>query len=487
MAAFGLFAIPVTVMLRARPATAGTARADERRLLSRGRRRSLEALIALLAVGGVLALRGRGVAGTTTGGTVDPLMAAVPVLVGAVVAALMLRLLPGPVLGAVRLVGRGRSTAGWLGLARAAERGQTPAVALAVLVLTVSGAVFGGVVVSTLSHGVTASADRLGADAVLRANGFGPGAVDRLRALPGVRVEPVTVFARSTIDDDSGAERQVTFLGVAPGLVPGMAAAADADGTVPVLASRAALRNYPAGTFTVSFLKNTVSCRIAGTVPDPGNSALRAAGGDGSESAYVVLPAELLAQVSDSTRPAVVTLNGPVSSAQIHAVLLGLAPQFYDVAVRGEQLAAMRSDGLNRSVGGIFEVCAGLSAGFAVLVIILELAATARERGRTVSFLRTMGLPARSAGVLTAVQLVPTALAATVSGVLIGLALPRLLGPALDLTAFTNGYDAPIRVDLTVTLVLGLALLAVTAVAAALEALVSRGRRLAGVLRLGGE
>ncbi|GAA2004188.1 FtsX-like permease family protein [Catenulispora subtropica] len=488
VAVFGIAAVPVTVMVRAKPETAGTARADERRLLSRGRRRTLEALVAVLAVGGVLALRGRGVAGTTAGGTVDPLMATVPVLVGGVVSILAVRALPRPVLAAARLLGRGRSTAGWLGLARAAERGQTPAVALAVLVLTVSGAVFGGVVVSTLDHGETASADRVGADAVVRSQALPQEAVDRLRALPGVRADTVTVFERSTVDDDTGAERPVAFLGVGPTLVPGLSATADPDGTIPVLASPAAVDDHPAGTFTVSFLTSTISCRIAGVVPDPDNGVLRAAlGPAGPRRPYVVLPAELLAKVSDATRPSVAALSGPVTTAQIRAALLDAGPFSYDVTVRAERLTAMRSDGLNRSVTGIFGLCAAGSAAFAVLVVILELAATARERGRTVSFLRTMGLPARSAGVVTAVQLVPTALAAATAGVLIGLILPRLLGPALDLTAFTDGYDAPIRVDLTVTLLLGLALLLVTAVAAALEAVVGRGRRLAGVLRFGGE
>jgi hypothetical protein len=88
---------------------------------------------------------------------------------------------------------------------------------------------------------------------------------------------------------------------------------------------------------------------------------------------------------------------------------------------------------------------------------------------------------------LTAVQLIPTALAATVAGVLLGTALPWLLGPALDLTAFTDGYDPPVHTDLRLTLLLGLALLATVASAAGVEALASRRRRLGGVLRLGGE
>jgi putative ABC transport system permease protein len=97
-----------------------------------------------------------------------------------------------------------------------------------------------------------------------------------------------------------------------------------------------------------------------------------------------------------------------------------------------------------------------------------------------------MGLPARSASVVTAAQLLPSALAAGLGGALLGAVLPRLLGPALDLTAFTDGYRPPTRVDLRTTPLLGAATLAVVLVAALLDAARSRGRRVGGVLRLGG-
>jgi putative ABC transport system permease protein len=487
VAVFAVAAIPTTVLVTAELAAVS---GDRRRgggvaVLPKAKRRTAEGVIAALAIAGVVSLRSRGVAGTVAEGSLDPVLATVPVLLGMLIAVLAVKAVPPPTTGAVRLVGRGRSAAVWLGLASAAERGQTRAVALTVLVLTLAGAVFGGVVVKTLDRGQAAAADRLGADAVVHAPTLTADVLNRLKSMPGVRMEPVMAFDRSTVDDDGG-QHVIRFVGVGPALVPGLPAGTDPDGSVPVLASPAAARNFPDGTFTVSLLAKDVDFRISGTLPAVPGGPVRAALEDPSV-AYVVLPAAELSADAGVSTPTAAALYGPVSSARIRAVLAGVAPYTTQIEVRSEQLAAMRSDGLSRSLAGVFEVCTGLSAAFAVLVVMLELAGTARERGRTVSFLRTMGLPSRSAAVITAVQLVPTAMAAALSGALLGAALPWLLGPALDMTAFTDGYPPPIRVDMTSTALLGLALLAVVAIAAAAEMVLSRRRRVSEVLRLGGE
>ncbi|ACU75412.1 protein of unknown function DUF214 [Catenulispora acidiphila DSM 44928] len=489
VAAFAVAAIPATVLVTAELTAAS---GDRRRrggavVLSKAKRRTAEGVLAALAIAGVVSLRSRGVAGTIAGGSVDPVLATVPVLLGMLVAVLAVKAVPPAATGAVRLVGRGRgrSAAAWLGLASAAERGQTRAVALTVLVLTLGGAVFGGVVVKTLDRGQAAAADRLGADAVVHAPTLTADVLNRLKSLPGVRMEPVLALDRSTVDDDGG-QHVIRFIGVGPGLVPSLPAGADPDGTVPVLASPAAARNFPDGTFTISLLSKEINFRISSTLPTDPGGPVRAALDDPSV-AYVVLPAAELGPDAGVTTPTAAALYGPVSSARIRAALADAAPDTTQIEVRSEQLAEMRSDGLSRSLAGVFEACTALSAAFAILVVMLELAGTARERGRTVSFLRTMGLPSRSAAAITAVQLVPTAMAAALSGALLGAALPWLLGPALDMTPFTDSYPPPIRVDMTSTALLGLALLAVVAIAAAAEALLSRRRRTSEVLRLGGE
>jgi putative ABC transport system permease protein len=282
---------------------------------------------------------------------------------------------------------------------------------------------------------------------------------------------------------DVVAQSHVRFLGADPGLIPGLPTALTPDGYYPVLASPQALKAYPDGVFDVSFLTKTITVQIVGPAPDPLPGVIRAATDDGGWTS-VIMDRTLYARASGSTSPSVVTLDGNVSSAQIDSALVGLAyPQ--QVWVRSEQLVAMRADGLARSLSGVFEVCALLSAAFAILVIVLELAETARERGKTVSFLRTMGLAPRGAAVVTAVRLIPTAVAAAVGGVLLGALLPWLLGPALDLGAFTDGFTPAIRMDWRITAALAAGLVLVVAAAAGVEAVVSRRRRLAGVLRLG--
>jgi putative ABC transport system permease protein len=66
-------------------------------------------------------------------------------------------------------------------------------------------------------------------------------------------------------------------------------------------------------------------------------------------------------------------------------------------------------------------------------------------------------------------------------------ALPRLLGPALGLSGFTGGL--PARLHLDPLLVVGVLLLVVVALVAALgvENLINRRMRLGEVLRLGEE
>jgi putative ABC transport system permease protein len=395
---------------------------------------------------------------------------------------LLIKALPRPSLAAAHLVGRSRSTAGWLGLARAAERGQALVTATVVLVLALSGAVFGGVVTRTLNAGEADSASRYGTDALIAGVPFTTGSVNRLRALPGVTLHEVTAFDRGVTDAD-GSQSQVRFLDVEPGLVPQVPAARTSQGYYPVLATRQAMKEHPGGVFTVAFLHQTITVRIVGPAPTELPGVLRAATNDSQYSA-VLMDRTLYAQASGSLAPSAVALDGPVSTAQIESALVGL-PTPGLLWVRSEQLASMRADGLARSLSGVFEVCALLSAAFAILVIVLELAGTARERGKTVSFQRTMGLPPRGAAAVTAVQLIPTAVAAVLGGTLLGGTLPWLLGPALDLGSFTEGVDPAIRVDWRITAVLAGGLLLVVAAAAVVEAAVSRGRRLAGVLRLG--
>jgi putative ABC transport system permease protein len=363
-------------------------------------------------------------------------------------------------------------------------------------VVTLSGAVFGGVVVRTLADGQQAAADSIGADAVVTSPDITPPALAALRRAPGVQsVLGELAVPRTAVDDSDGTGHQIILIGVDPGLVPGVPTAPAGllgGAPIPVLGSPSLVRDLPGLAFTADMASITRDFEVVATMPGSSDAAalpeiLRPAF-RGYTGAFVVLPIDelsLLAGGRDATT-AVITGNTVTSSA-LRAALIGKMSPATDIAVRSETLTRLRSDGLARSLTVLFQVCSALSAAFAVLIVVLELAATARERGRTVSFLRTMGLPSRTAGALTVFQLIPTLVAALVAGTALGVALPRLLGPALDLTVFTDGHDAPTRTDVRVTLLLGAALIGVVAVAAAVEAPLGRRRRISGVLRLGDE
>ncbi|MFD6437559.1 hypothetical protein [Streptomyces venezuelae] len=150
-----------------------------------GRRLVVEALVLLLAAGGVLALRARGTEGAAGP---DPLIAAVPVLLGLATVAVLVRCYPWPVRAVARWSGRGRGTVALVALSRAAKEAPARGLALLVLVVTLAGAVFGGLVLGTLVEGRhSATAWQVGADASFLGAERDPGTAERLARARGVR------------------------------------------------------------------------------------------------------------------------------------------------------------------------------------------------------------------------------------------------------------------------------------------------------------
>ena len=84
-------------------------------------------------------------------------------------------------------------------------------------------------------------------------------------------------------------------------------------------------------------------------------------------------------------------------------------------------------------------------------------------------------------------ELVPLLTVALLAGGLVGVALPRLIGPALGLSGFTAGVAARDRIDpALIAAVLAVVALAVAA-ALLVESAANRRMRLGEALRLGGE
>ena len=494
----------------------GRNRELRRRAPRRARRLVLEGTALLLSVGGVVALRVRGSGG---GAGVDVQLSLVPVLVALVAVLLLVRLYP-LVLGVLAARSRrGGGVVAFLGLRGAARDAGGTSLALFVLVITLGTAVFGGMVSRSVHDGsVVGAAWTAGSDvSVVQQGDVTPTPVTAGGSSP-VRAT-VVEYLRTVLltgDEDGANLPQAALITVDPAQL----AAADPDGplaralgvlhggkpvatgtdsaTAPVLAdpglivaengeSLRAVVNSALGSGRTALHLKPVAALTAALRQDPVLGPLVA--GLPADMPVVVgasgLEPVLPAQQTGSTALLLFARPGAAPAAVAAAGADALGPQA-QIRVRAEVLDTLRGDGLVRIVNAVYTDCTLLAVLFGLLAVALELVLTARERGRTGSYLRTLGLAGRSAAVLQVVQLVPLAVAAAVGGVLVGVLEPRLLGPALSIGQFTGGPAAPaLHTDYLLTALLGIGLAALVVCAAVIESTVLRMRRLGGVLRLG--
>ncbi|WP_460806441.1 ABC transporter permease family protein [Micromonospora zhanjiangensis] len=499
-------ALPVTaVVVRSSVA----ARADLTGRFRSARRLTVEVALLAVAVLGTVLLRRRGL---PPGGGIDPLLAAVPVLLAAGAAILVLRGYPLPLRLAGRLAGRSRGVVGFLGLARAGRSAVTGP--LIVVVMAVATAGFCAVVAS----GVTDSRDRAAdlavpADLLLIGDHFAADTADELAGQPGVRAVapllavPATELVRSSTEMrntmstylllvDAPALTRVAELsgtridlpdplrtatpGVdpVPALVsPAVAADLAGGGVVTAQGGRYAFRTdrvvssfptVPAGTDRFVVLPWQALRAAPATPLTPTGFLLSASGADPvalretGERGQTRWFTEGLVTALPTTRPPVLT-----SRATAHADL--------------------DSGGANGVL--LFGIVLGVAGGavLGLLAIAFAVLAGAQTRGRVLSRLRTMGLSRPQWRGLLLVELAPLIGVAMLTGAVTGVLSPLLLTPVLGLDTFTAGVPVLVRFDVTVfggALALGAVALAV---AIAVEAIVNRRLRLGEVLRLGEE
>ena len=156
------------------------------------------------------------------------------------------------------------------------------------------------------------------------------------------------------------------------------------------------------------------------------------------------------------------------------------------VTVRDDWLRAWQESPLNAGLLTLLVATGLVLAGYAALGLVLTVVATSRERGRTLSALRTLGLDARTGRWMTFGELAPLALAAVLAGTAIGVGVPWLLTGALGLDVLT-GDPAATSLQVTWVPIVGAAavVLVSLAVAVLVESAVRRRDRLGEVLRVG--
>jgi putative ABC transport system permease protein len=489
-----------------------------------GRRVVLELTVLLATAAGVLALRSQGP---------DGILGAVPVLVALTVVLILLRVYPLVLRLVLRQTRRGRGVVGFVGAARAAHDAPATGLALFVLVLTLGTAVFGGLVQRTVDDGLATGATwSTGADAsatvagiVTPAGAAGasgavtpPGdkgvagtlaprirtALQHLRTLDlagqanGAVISQVAVITVDARQLAALAPKSPLAKALLSGLVTPAGSRIDASTPLPSLLSpdlRASERTggftttivtqgqppvnltlEPAGTLTTAELRDPLLGPITAQIPAGTPMLITTAGAE-----------HLLPQQASGSTVLLLKGDGPATpgpTALRSAAAKALGP-LARIRVRSETLRTLRADGLTQGLGTIYTTSSILAALSGLLALALELTLTSHERGRTTSFLRTLGLGSREAGAIHFLQLLPLALASAVGGTLLGLLEPRLLAGTLDLRQFTGGPTQPaLHTDYTLTLALVAGVTALILAAAATETVLARRRRLGAVLRL---
>lgn len=493
----GVVAALGTPVLGTRAAARGTggrkvaANRRERSMIDKDRhaaRVAAEAATVLAATGALAALWRRGVTGAGTDVGADPLLAMAPTLGALAGAVLLLRLVPPLLRWAVTATTRWRRATPVLAAARAEA---TAGAVLPFLALTIATSlvVFGAALVTTVSEGeLDASWTSVGAD-VLVVSDPDSGLTEIAAALQ--EHDDVSAAVTGRIDEHvelfghwggrlvrlvalpaEAFERllETTPLPDAPGL--GGLTGMEPGGAPSVLLS-ADLRAEDDEGLVLLWDGVQLDVGVVGTAP-----ALLTGGED-----TVVIDAAALAEASGTAvDPDRIWLVGPGAQTAVAG-----APELdgATVSTRSDWLATHRAAPLTIGVERLAWAAAVVLAVLAVLVVVLASSTSAPHRIRTLATLRTLGLDWRAVRAVTAGELLPGMLVASLGGVALGAALAMLATGPLALRLVTGQSVDPRTVLPAWAVAPPILVLGTVAVLVLVESSMRRRERLGQVLRVG--
>ena len=449
------------------------------------RRLALEGLVVVVAALGVYLLRRRGLESTPGGdGSFDPYLAGVPVLLGLACGVIALRLFPLPILAVARLARRSRGLALHLGLSRAARQPDISSAPLLVLVLALAIACFSAAMLSTLGEGQNRTAWRaVGAELRIDAPEDGSlpaGLVSRLDSMGEV--------ARAYVQDAGvGGPGQATQL-VALDLdayrrvVSGTSAAVRFPAElrkppIPVLVPALVSTNWPSpGTFQAALPHQSITFI---TIGDRGSFP-----GIPRETPFAVVPLSALEEAGGQAIPPNRLYVSGVSAAAVREVVQDAAPQA-QIASRAAVVRSLRASPLVENVFRGFRAAIVLAALYAAVAVGLMALIAGRSRSRDLALVRTMGASPRDALVLAAVELAPLVATAVMLGIGLGIAIPYLIEPGLDLAFFTGTGSNSIVIPWTAPAASAASLLVLVAATVVVVGVRARRAGLDRVLRIG--
>lgn len=444
-----------------------------------GRRLVAETALILAAIAGLVVFRKQ-----APGQGIDLYSSAAPVLLALPAALVVARIYPFVVRGLLKLATRLSGAPGFIALATAAKAGTMTAVTL---VLAVTVAAFGGMVRDAITTGqVAASWRAVGADYAISTTAnatITPAAERAIAAVPGVRaiapvwssswIAPGGTGVTGIAVDPAG---YAAYLRTAPGWPRIQPAALAADG---MLLSSSAAAAAGGGTITFTSTQGLPPLRahVTGTVSS--TPALP------SGSPFFIVPAgSLLPKGGPPQWNAVLLTGDGINPGTLDSVVRHALPGAVILA-RSAAFEALANAPLQHGANLIFLLAIAAAAGFALVALALDLALGTAGRELMLARLTAMGLAPGQRARLAIGTALPGLVAAAATAAGCAIALPKIIGSALDLSVFT-GPGGAVRVTPGVT-AFALPLGALLLLAVGTLAIQARWQRaVAARLRIGG-
>jgi putative ABC transport system permease protein len=442
------------------------------------------------AIGAIIVLRAQT-------GAPDLYASAAPVLIAVPAIIVALRLYQLLVGGLARAAARQRGVIGFLGLTRAAQAPVTLALPAMTLVLALTVSTFTGMIrAAVLRAEVAASWQATGADVVVAAPDqvrISPAAVRAIGAVPGVRQAASVLMVPATIDQggqvmsvivvDPGsyAALVASTAGFSP-VGPGLLTQPHGQGAIPVLASpqAASLLGGREGS-TIPPQEGLPELRVHVSGELQSTPAVPAGG------AFIVVSLSAIHGFSQPPTPNLMLLTGPsIDMTRLHAAVQATMPGADAPAITTRSLALQGLTGapLQQGTFLLFTLAIAYAAALALAVMLLELALGTTDRELMTARLATMGLAEGQRVRLVALEVIPSIAASAAAAAACAIALPRLVAPAIDLSALTQSHaSVPLRPDFALFLVPFAALLVISVIALAYEVRSKRGRGIAVTMR----
>jgi len=406
------------------------------------RRIVIEAALIAAAIGGLVVLREQGL----SAGNIALFPSAAPVLVAIPVAVIVLRCYPPAAGGLARLAGRSRGVVAFVGLARATRTPPGAALPAFALVLVLAMVAFPAMISASVTRGqVAESWRRVGADAIIAAPAgrvIPPALQRQIASMTGVAATATGVIYGTALLA-SGQELTAVFVSPAryaavTDRAPGArfplsalsgTAARGGPATVPALATAAAAQVAGAAPVRLSLGAQAITIRVTGRiggVPGVGRNGYT----------VVVLPLRALGPAPPG--PGVMLVDGSgLDAARLRSDVSRALPGG-SVTLRAAALASITGAAVPRAAQAALVQGIAAAAGFGLLVLLLSLVLGARARDMTLARLATMGLRRWQAQLLLTAETLPPVIAAAVGGAACAWLLAPLVGPTINLAAFTE-------------------------------------------------